>query len=58
MDVQRLLTPAGWRGGVILVNPCISGIFLKTGPGTPLGVALLNLNLDPMALRNRGRFFY
>ena len=28
--------PAGRRGGVILVNPGISGVFLKTGPGTPL----------------------
>ena len=36
--------PAGRRGGVILVNPGISGVFLKTGPGTPLGVASLNLN--------------
>ena len=34
------------RGGVILVNPGISGVFLKTGPGTPLGVASLNLNLN------------
>ena len=38
--------PAGRRGGVILVNPGISGVFLKTGPGTPLGVASLNLNLN------------
>ena len=45
VDVQRLLTPAGRRGGVILVNPGISGVFLKTGSGTPLGVASLNLNL-------------
>ena len=37
--------PAGRRGGVILVNPGISGVFLKTGPGTPLGVASLNLNM-------------
>ena len=44
MDVQMLLMPAGRRGGVILVNPGISGVFLKTGPGTPLGVASLNLN--------------
>ena len=44
--VQRLLMPAGRRGGVILVNPGISGVFLKTGPGTPLGVASLNLNLN------------
>ena len=43
MDVQRLLTPAGKRGGVILVNSGISGIFLKTGPGIPLGVAPVNL---------------
>ena len=27
------------------MNPGISGVFLKTGPGTPLGVASLNLNL-------------
>ena len=26
---------------VILVNPGISGVFLKTGPGTPLGAASL-----------------
>ena len=45
MDVQRLLTPARRRGGVILVDPGISGVFLKTAPGTPLGVASLNLNL-------------
>ena len=38
--------PAGRRGGVILVNPGISGVFLKTGPGTPLGVASFNLNLN------------
>ena len=38
--------PAGRRGGVILVDPGISGVFLKTGPGTPLGVASLNLNLN------------
>ena len=38
--------PAGRPGGVILVNPGISGVFLKTGPGTPLGVASLNLNLN------------
>ena len=44
MQSQRLLTPAGRRGGVILVNPGISGVFLKMGPGTPLGVASLNLN--------------
>ena len=44
MDVQRLLLPAGSGGGVILVNPGISGVFLKTGPGTPLRVASLNLN--------------
>ena len=36
---------AGKRGGVILVNSGISGIFLMTGPGTPLGVASLNLDL-------------
>ena len=27
------------------MNPGISGVFLKTGPGTPLGVAPMNLNL-------------
>ena len=52
VDVQRLLTPAGRRGGVILVNPGISGVFLKTGPDTPLGVASLNLNFE---LANLGR---
>ena len=30
---------------VILLNPGISGVFLKTTLGTPLGVASLNLNL-------------
>ena len=29
----------------ILVNPGISGVFLKKGPGTPMGVVSLNLNL-------------
>ena len=44
MDVQGLLTPVGSRGGVIfMVNPVISGVFLKTRPSTPLGVASLNL---------------
>ena len=47
MDVQGLLTPAGRRGGVILVNPGISGVFLKTGPGTPLhGSCFIELELD------------
>ena len=28
------------------MNPGISGFFLKTGPGKPLGNASLNLNLN------------
>ena len=48
--------PAGRRGGVILVNPGISGVFLKTGPGTPLGVASLNLNLSKIICKPCQKF--
>ena len=38
------------------MNPGISGVFLKTGPGrprpTPLGAASLNLNLSRIAGRS------